>query len=93
MNSEQWSVLEIVLGTPLLARVCGPFDDGRDADRLSYLLDLIARLRRSYDPVGIQERFVTSSGGAAPVDVLQGDWDPAGKPAQRLLRSLPAVRG
>lgn len=94
MNSEHWSVLEIVLGTALLARVCGPFDDGRDPDRLAYLLDVVARLRRSYDTFGVQQWFEQHSEvvQAAPVDVLVGGWDPDDERPRRLREALPPAR-
>ena len=95
VNSEHWSVLEIVLGTSLLARVCGPFDDEHNAARLEYLTDLVARLRRSYDTLGIQQWFMQQSEAvsATPVDVLQGDWNPNDAGPRLLQEGLPPARG
>lgn len=95
VDAEQWSVLEMVLGTDLLARVCGRFDDGRSDDRLRYLTDLVARLRRTHDAAGVREWLATeqpAAGGATPASVLAGDWDPDAEGPQRLRASLPPVR-
>lgn len=87
-------MLEIVLGTRLLARVCGPFDDGLSDQRLAYLVDLVARLRRSYDTSGVQQWFEQHSEvvQGAPVDVLAGDWDPDDERPRRLREALPPAR-
>lgn len=95
MNSEHWSVLEIVLGTPLLARVCGPFDDGGSDARLEYLMDVVARLRRLYDSLGIQQWFEQERPAisAAPIDVLRGAWHPDDEGPRLLREGLAPARG
>ncbi len=94
MNSEDWSLLEIVLGTPLLARICGPFDDSHNAARLEYLTDVVTRLRRSYDTLGVQEWFLTKSPtvGVAPVELLTGAWNPHDLHPRQLRDVLPPAR-
>lgn len=95
MASEQWSVLEMVLGTRLLADVCGPFDDGHADDRLAYLSQLLTRLRRRFDSAGVREWFGASSpatGGATPRQVLSGAWLPDDPGPRRLLDSVPPAR-
>lgn len=84
-----------MLGTPLLARVCGPFDDGASDARLEYLMDVVARLRRSYDSFGIQQWFEQESPAvsAAPIDVLCAAWDPDDEAPRLLREGLPPRHG
>lgn len=94
MDPEQWSLLEPVLGTEILAHVCGPFDDALSVARLEYLVDLVARLRRRYDNEGVREWFLASSvpDGRRPVDVLSGAWDPAARAPALLSDGLAPAR-
>ena len=94
MDPEHWSLLEPVLGTEILARVCGPFDDALSPARLEYLVDVVARLRRRYDAEGVREWFLAPSGadGRRPVDVLGGAWDPAAQAPAGLSDGLAPAR-
>ncbi|MBA3621060.1 MAG: hypothetical protein H0W51_01900 [Euzebyales bacterium] len=95
MDAEHWSVVEMVLGTELLARVCGPFDDGVEDARLTYLMLLVQALQRTHGPAGIRAWFQTSPGEGQPaaVEVLSGNWDPRAPAPQALLDAAAGSAG
>ncbi|MDQ3709444.1 MAG: hypothetical protein M3387_09140 [Actinomycetota bacterium] len=95
MDAEQWSVVEMVLGTELLARVCGPFDDGAQDARLTYLVLVVQALQRTHGPEGIRAWFQTSPGEGHPaaVEVLSGRWDPQAPAPQALLDAAAGAAG
>lgn len=89
VDPEQWSVVEMTLGTELVAAVCGPFDDGHSDERLAYLLDLLRRLRGIDPPAWFRN---PGPDGHAPVAVLTGAWRPTDPDPTRLRDALPAPR-
>lgn len=90
VDPEQWSVVEMTLGTELVAAICGPFDDAHAGERLAYLLDLLGRLRGRVDAAD----WFRSPGpdGLAPLAVLRGAWRPTDLEPMRLRDSLPSAR-
>jgi hypothetical protein len=95
MDAEHWSVVEMVLGTELLARVCGPFDDGAENARLAYLVLVVQALQRTHGPAGIRAWFLTPHGEGQPaaVEVLLGSWDPQAPAPQALLDAAAGAAG
>jgi hypothetical protein len=80
--------LERVLGAELLAKLVGVSQDGSEA-RLQWLALVIWHLSGSYNAEGIRRWFLRPRShlrGQAPVDLLEGAWDPKDEGPQQIER-------
>ena len=89
LDPENWSQLEVILGTHLLADICGPFDDGVEPKRLELLTELVTRLRRRYDNQGVRVWFAQARiKGTSPREILSGAWHPSDDSVRALVEAV-----